>query len=299
MRKWLAVLFFLGAFAFPFSANAQAPSSLKLTSLQVQLWPEYDQPSMLVICDFKLPAATALPVTINYPIPTGANLVAVATQSADGNLLNTEYAGPTTNGDWQIVSVKVQTQSTYHIEYYQPLTKNGNTRQFTYVWPGAYAVEDFKMNIRIPVDTTNITTDPIMDTSQSSDGTSYLVKDFSSLNANQQFTLKVNYIKTSNALSAQQTVKPSEPLGPNTEGRVMLSNYLPYFLGGVGIVLIVGGLVYFWQSNRGRKSGNRKRHVKAEVKEAASDVYCHQCGTRAHSGDRFCRVCGTKLRLGE
>ncbi len=299
MRKWLAVLFFLGMFAFPFPANAQTQPALTLSKLQVQLWPEYDQPSMLVICDFQLPAPTALPVTVDFPIPKDANLMAVASQSANGNLLNADYAGPTPSGDWQIVSVKVSTQSTYHIEYYEPIAKDGNARQFTYVWPGNYAASDFSMDIRIPVDTTTITTDPLMASSQGSDGTSYLTKDFGPLTASRQFTLKVNYVKTSDALSTQQTVKPSQPLGPNTEGRVMLSNYLPYFLGGVGIVLIAGGLIYFWQSNRGRKPGDRRRHAKAESREAASDIYCHQCGARAHTHDRFCRVCGTKLRLGE
>lgn len=301
MRKWLAILFFFGMFALPFSASAQTPASLKLTKLQVQLWPEYDQPSMLVICDFQLPAATALPVTVDFPIPKDASLVAVATLNTDGNLLNAEYAGPTTSGDWQIISVKVSIQSTYHIEYYEPISKDGTTRQFNYVWPGAYATDDFNMNIRIPVDTTNITTDPIMTSSQSSDGTNYLTKDLGPMATSQQFTLKVNYIKTSDTLSAQQTVKPSQPLGPTTEGRVMLSNYLtsPYFIGFIGIVLIAGGMVYFWQSNRGRKSGDRKRHAKAENSEAKSETYCAQCGARAHNGDRFCRVCGTKLRLGE
>ena len=299
MRKWLAVLFFFGVFAFPFSASAQTQAPLKLTSLQVQLWPEYDQPSVLVICDFELPAATPLPITVNFPIPKDGNLVAVASQSSDGNLLNTDYTGPTTSGDLQIVSVKVQTQAIYHLEYYQPITKTGNTRQFTFLWPGNYAADDFNMNVRIPLDTTNITTEPIMSSSQSSDGTNYLMKDFGPLAANQQFTLNVNYTKTSDTLAAQQTVKPSQPLGSNTPGRVMLSNYLPYFLGGVGIVLIAGGLVYFWQSNRGRKSSDRKRHTKSDPNEAQSDVYCHQCGTRAHGTDRFCRVCGTKLRLAE
>jgi hypothetical protein len=27
------------------------------------------------------------------------------------------------------------------------------------------------------------------------------------------------------------------------------------------------------------------------------ELYCHECGTRAQTGDRFCRVCGSKLRV--
>ena len=45
MRKRLLILFLLGLFAYPISVRAQEP--LKLTTLQVQLRPEYDQPSML------------------------------------------------------------------------------------------------------------------------------------------------------------------------------------------------------------------------------------------------------------
>ncbi len=52
MRRWFVLLFILGIAALPFSAQAQ--SAVKFSSLQIQLWPEYDQPSMLVICEFKL-----------------------------------------------------------------------------------------------------------------------------------------------------------------------------------------------------------------------------------------------------
>ncbi len=297
MQKWLSVLLLLGVFAFPHTVRAQ--TDIKLTSIQVQLWPEYDQPSMLVIYDFKLSADTSLPINVDVRIPKDGNLVAVASQNTDGTLVDyTDYEGPTTSGDWQVITLKIQTQADYHLEYYEPINKTGDMRQFSYLWPGDYATDDFNMNVRIPVDTTNITTDPIMGSTQSSDGTSFLFKDFGPQAAGQQFTLNVNYTKTSDTLAAQQAVKPSLPLGGDTPGRVMLSNYLPYFLGGVTVVLILAGLVFFWQSNRINKSTVRKRHPRVE-NEAQSDVYCHQCGTRAHASDRFCRVCGTKLRVGE
>lgn len=299
MRKWLAVLLFLGIFAFPFSARAQ--NEIKLTGVQVQLWPEYDQPSMLVIYDFKLPDGIKLPVNISIRFPAEASLVAVASQSADGSLLNTDYVGPTKTADqnWQTVTVNIQTQATYHIEYYQPLSKSGQQRQFSYIWPGDFPVDDLSISVRVPVDTTNMITDPIMKATQSADGTSYLIKDFGAQGTGQEFSLQVSYTKTTDNLTvSQQNIQPSQPLGANTPGRVMLTNYLPYILGGLGILLIAGGLLYFWQSSRGRQLRGRKRHAAAQTEEeVGSDIYCHQCGTRARVHDRFCRVCGTKLRV--
>jgi hypothetical protein len=297
MRKWLVVAFLLGVLTVPFSASAQG--QVKLGSLEVQLWPEYDQPSMLLIYDFKLPEDASLPAAVSIHMPKDANLIAVASQAADGALVNAEYEGPTASGDWQVVTIKVQTQTTYHLEFYEPLSKSGTVRQFTYLWPGDYAADDFSISLRVPVDTTNITTDPTLQASQAADGASYLLKDFGPLAAGQQVTLNINYTKTSDKLSvAQQNVQPSAPLNANTPGRVMLSNYLPYILGGLGLILIVGGLLYFWRSGRGGTSEGRRRHP-AKEDERKSDVYCHQCGTRAQVGDRFCRVCGTKLRLAE
>ncbi len=298
MRKWLAVAFLLGVLAVPSSAGAQG--GIKLASLEVQLWPEYDQPSMLLIYDFKLTEGASLPADVSIHLPKDANLIAVASQNADGALVNAEYDGPTTSGDWQIVIVKVQTQTTYHLELYEPLSKSGSVRQFTYLWPGDHAVDDLGISLRVPVDTTNVTTDPMLQASQAADGTSYLQKDFGSLAAGQQVTLSINYTKTSDKLSvAQQNVQPSAPLDASTPGRVMLSNYLPYILGGLGLILIAGGVVYFWRSGKGSASEAHRRHPAKNEKGGQSDVYCHQCGTRAQVGDRFCRVCGTKLRLGE
>lgn len=299
MQRWLLVVVSLGVMALARPAQGQIPISL--SSLEVQLWPEYDQPSVLVIYDFRLPASTQLPVNIAIRFPKDANLTAVASQAADGSYLNTSYVGPSVGDPWQTVTVQIRSTAVYHMEYYQPLSKSGGVRQFSYLWPGDYAVDDFGVSVRTPLDTTNLTTDPAMPSAQGSDGATYLKKDFGAVGLGQQIPIQLNYTKTSDALSAsQQDLRPSQPLGANTPGRVMLSNYLPYIVGALGLALIIGGAVYFWQSSRGNRAA-RPRHRARAVPggEIESDVYCHQCGTRARVGDHFCRVCGTRLRQPE
>jgi hypothetical protein len=297
MRRWLAFLFVLGVLFIPMGAQAQSP--IKLSILQVQLWPEYDQPSMLVIYDFKLPDSVKLPVSVAMNFPKDAHLVAVASLASDGSLLNTDYSGPTVNEAWQSITIQIQTQTTYHIEYYQPLSRTGNQRQFNYVWPGDYAIDDISVSIRLPPDTTSIVTDPDMKSAKGADGSSNLIKDFGALAAGQQFPLQLTYTKTTNTLSVPaESVQPSKPIGSNTPGRVLLSNYLPYVLGALGILAIGAASIYLLRPQSRQALQRRQTHRPHEAAHGKTEVYCHQCGARAEPGDQFCRVCGTRLGAG-
>lgn len=298
MRRWLAVLILLGVFAIPFAVEAQTP--IKLSMLQVQLWPEYDQSSMLVIYDFKLPDSVKLPISVAMTFPKEAHLVAVASQASDGSLVNTDYLGPTVGDSVQTITIQIQTPTTYHIEYYQPLSRTGNQREFTYLWPGDYAIDDISVSIRVPPDTTSIVTDPIMKATKGADGSSDLIKDFGALAAGQDFPLRITYVKTSDTLTVPpESVQPSKPLGSNTPGRVLLSNYLPYILGAIGIVAVGAASIYLLQPRNRFAAQKRQTHRPRAETRGKAEVYCHQCGARAEPGDRFCRVCGTQLRLGE
>jgi hypothetical protein len=298
MRRFSFVFLVGGLLLFPASAQAQGP--VRLSSVQVQLWPEYDQPSMLVIYDFQLPDQVQLPVAVSIRFPKDANLMAVASQAAGENLLNTDYTGPTVAGDWQMITIEVQSVATYHVEYYEPLSFSGMLRKFSYAWPGDHAVDDLNVAVRLPVDATDVQAEPAMESVSSSDGTPYLRQDFGAMQSGQQLTLNLTYSKATNDLTASQTdLQPSKPLGSDTPGRVMLSNYAPYVAGMLGLLLIAGGGLYLWQSKRSRSPARERRHRSSGQAGAGSDsdIYCHQCGTRAQPGDRFCRVCGTRLRL--
>jgi hypothetical protein len=98
------------------------------------------------------------------------------------------------------------------------------------------------------------------------------------------------------------SVRSTEPLANNTVWPIDLQSILPWILGVLGLGLIVGGGLWYWQSGKQDKPPKRRRRSRASHEESTvigieQGVYCHQCGKRAASGDRFCRSCGTKLRV--
>jgi hypothetical protein len=302
MRKLFLILV-LGIFlAFPSSAFAQ--NDVTFTSMTVQLWPEYDQPSMLVIVDFALDPNTKFPVNLAFRLPLDANLIAVATYATDGSLLNAVFEGPTVKGETQVFTVTLPS-ATARFEYYQPITFSGSQRVFSYIWNGDYAVDAFNMRVLEPVDTTSLTTVPKLNSISEKDGLKYFDGKPVKLAAGEQFALNLQYTKTTSTLiaSSQGGVQPSAPVDENTPGRVSFNfnKMLPYIIGGVGVLLIAGGFLYYLRSGRSPSKRVRRRAnaTNEESEEVVEESYCPQCGTRAKSNDRFCRVCGARMRRQE
>jgi hypothetical protein len=117
----------------------------------------------------------------------------------------------------------------------------------------------------------------------------------------------MDYTKANDDLSASNLqVQPSAPLDETTTGRATnIGSLLPWILGGLGLVLIVGGGVWYWKSGLNRestdKSGRKRVRRSAATSPPATSaegaaIYCTNCGKRASASDRFCRTCGTPLR---
>jgi len=290
MRKWL-VLFSALCLLIPLSVQAQG--TVALDSLKIRLWSEYDQPSMLVIYEFNVTSDTLVPTSVDIKIPKTANIIAVAYEE-NGELLNADFKGPVEDDRWQVITFLVQSQNIYRLEYYQPLVRKGDLRKFSQEWAGEYAVNDFSIELQIPLDSTGIQTDPAIPFVQEQTSLSGGAMK-GGLEAGQPYQVNLQYIRTSEELSISSSppVEPSMPLTSDAEGRVSLNN-LPYILGGIGVLLVGAALVYAWRANASHSQKPRSR--RRSTTQENTIIYCHECGARAQAGDRFCRTCGNKLR---
>ncbi len=288
--------------------GARAQSDVRLAHLQIDLWPEYDRPEMLVIFRASLAADVTLPVDVTFRIPAAAGEPnAVAVRQPDGALLNAMYERQIEER-WAYVTITA-TAPEIQLEYYDPqLEKRDQARHFEFVWVGEYDVESMIVLVQQPLGALQMSIEPDLgEFEPGSDGLQYYVMEIGAPSAGDAFSVKVDYQKSNDALSIESfQVQPSAPIAETTQGRadISLLTLLPWILGGFGVFLVVGGIFWYWRSgqdisepkrtSRGRRAASGRQEAFDE--NVNSGVYCHQCGKRAASGDRFCRTCGTRLR---
>lgn len=294
MRKWLILL---TALVLMIPSPARAQGTLKLDSLKVLLWAEYDQPSMLVINDFTLTDDTQVPTTMDIRLPKDANITAVAYLSGGDYLLANYQPQPEEDANWQMIKLFVTERTTYRVEYYQPLVRNGDQRSFNFQWMGDFSVNEFDVEVQVPNDSKGVKTDPAIPLTQSQSFMSGGAM-ASGLTEGETYQLQLEYSRSSETAivtPVSSDVQPITPVDENTDGRSTLDN-LPLFLGGFGVALILAALVYFFrgQSSQVRTAKSRRRTHTSQ--ESSVVRYCPECGTRSNEGDRFCRTCGSKLR---
>jgi hypothetical protein len=286
----------------PTIALAQSP--ITLPAVEVDLWPEYDDPGMLVIYRVTLPTDVSLPAIVNLRIPASAGKPnAVAARQPDGSLVNLNY-DQTTDGSWNELAI-MATSPEIQVEYYDPnLKKDDIQRSFTYEWLGDYAVQALTLQVQQPFDASQIrfSPDDFGAGEPAGDGLTYYNENIGPVPAGQPFKIQLSYEKPTDDLTIKRLNLQSASVANTSASR--FGSYLPWVIGILGAGLIIGGVVWYVNVRRAKtapKNRNRARHKSAAQKPgvvpaAEEYVYCSQCGKRAASGDRFCRACGSELR---
>lgn len=303
MRKVVLALAVLFLLLSPAAANAQA--GIAFSRVTIKLWPEYDRPDMLVICDFLLSSDVPLPAEVRVRIPAAAGepyVIAVGPSPEAISDQNVEYTLRPA-GDWLEVTVRLPADSrAMRLEYYDPgLARDGQTRRYRLEWPADYAVDSLFVSFQMPIGATNLVlTPPLSSTRLGGDGLHYYEGEFGPLAVGETFLLSAVYQKEGDDLSISTLpVQPAGPLDQRLSGSLAWNAVLPWLLGLLGLLLIVGGLAgFFYRQGGSRRESASRRQGGRRPKEAGPEepVYCSQCGKRAQPGDLFCRACGTRLR---
>jgi hypothetical protein len=290
---------------------AQAQSrALGLASVAIELWPEYDRPTVLVQISGTLDPGVALPaaVVVRLPAASGGPL-AVATRTAAGALVNAPYT-TTVSGDQILVTLQADTAD-FHVEYYDPaLAITGAARAYTFRWTTDYAVAAAAVRVQAPVDSSQLTADPALTAAgPGDDGLNYYTNSLGALAAGQAVSLRLAYSKSSSTLSSEKlTASPAKtPAAPPA-----LTFASPWLWGGVAAGLLVFAVAVwaFWwlrvsQRETSPKAIRRRRPARLDRARRAgaprdpapaATGFCTQCGRRLVADDRFCRSCGAPVR---
>jgi hypothetical protein len=306
MRKWFSLLILAALLFLPVGAKAQGP--VDFATLDVSIWPEYDTPTVLVIYRISLGPQVTLPVDVTVKMPpTVGKLAAVAVGNTADTVSDTGVDYKFTPGnDFATVTVKA-TGRFLHIEYYDPaLIINGSQHSYRYSWNGDNAVERFGFDLRQPLQSSNLSTEPALSAPvKDTEGFETSTYSKTNLKAGDTLSFAIQYQRDTDAPSTSfMKIESTTPLDQTVTGQSNWTTYLPWLLGALGFALLfVAGWIY-WSSGRNTRAAatTRRRHMNRTASEPAASggqVHCSQCGKRAEPADRFCRACGTRLRRRE
>jgi hypothetical protein len=287
---------------------AQAQDNIALNALTIELWPEYDKPSMLVILRGTLDPKVTLPTTITVHIPAASGgPSAVAEQDPNGQLFNASF---TTTPLGETIAVHLQMRfASFQVEYYDPgLNIAGEAREYTFQWIADFPVAAATVRVQEPVDTHDLNAEPPITLAGSSGlGLNYYTASLGALSAGQTISLHLRYSKSTSTLSAErvsQSAAAPTPVqaAPVLEAPLERSQLSPTFLIVAGLsllslALISWGMVLLVRNRRAAPhSGNPTSVPRRSPKPEGSARFCTQCGQPTLAGDRFCRNCGAPLR---
>ncbi|MEE9512613.1 MAG: hypothetical protein V3V46_00925 [Anaerolineales bacterium] len=277
-------------------------SASPLERLEIALWPEFDQPGVLVILSGVLSSSVELPAHVEIPVPMMyGEPSAVAIKGPQDQLFAADYQRRV-QGQWATIVMEAESTGIW-IEFYADITYEGDKRSFTFFWPGGMDIGDFQYEIQQPEGAANIQVTPRGVAGVHTDGLIYHSATYGSLPPASQALISFAYEKQGSELSinAQPKIdRPDEVRGETPD----LSKMLPYILGGVGLVLIAAGVIMYVRFKRRDSATSqprkrkRRRKKTSEYREEvdASPIYCHLCGAQAGASDHYCRRCGAQLR---
>ncbi len=293
MKKLIFIILFIMILVVPSAVSAQ--EQLSIDSLQIEFWPEYDRPDMLVLYNIQLSEDTVLPVSLSFRIPASAgepNAVAIA---SDDRWINADYSTEAL-GDWTLVNI-VADSNLVHLEYYDPnLQIDGFSRNFEFTWLGDYAVNFLQYKIQEPLNSSNLSISVPASVAIPESGLNYYFSEFNDVKLGETFSVTISYNKSSNDLS----FSPSETSTTDNPSPLSLQLNPRYLLGIFAVALIAYGIYNNFKPTKTITRGTRKKVSRglkpSRRKTEPENVFCHNCGTSGSKKDKFCRECGEKRR---
>ena len=287
------------------AVSAAAPQSeTVLSSLGIDLWPDYDRPGVLVIYRATIAPHVSLPARLVFRIPAAAGLPnAVAERPAGGQLITLPY-DRTVDGETALIDLTAS-RPIVQLEYYDPaITRDGVRRSFAFTWSGDFEVQDFGISLQQPALARNFTTVPeAIRATASVDGLTYHTLSRAGVKDGETVEVQASYEQASDQLSVETIAPvvapvPTTPAAGNdaaSDNRTMRMAFAALLVSAAAVV--VGLMV---RGQRQARSAPRPtpapRTARSDASGGKATRFCTQCGAGVDGGDRFCQRCGAALK---
>jgi hypothetical protein len=316
-RFLLIVILCLIVLAGPASAQdvpSASGDTSSLSELEIALWPEFDQPEVLVIYRGLFAPDTVLPVPVEIRIPADVGQpTAVAYVGEAGQRFNQEYT-TRVEGDELVVAFDLGVLG-FQLEYYDTLpVDSAGQRQYTYAYAADYPVMALRLEFQVPPSAEGFRLDPAADSVvQESDGLTYHLVEAGPMAQGQPRSWTFFYQKDNSDLTASAFTSPGEPTPPAPAVAAGADNSaVLIFL--VAFVALVGvGAGAFWlgrraqsipqteplptkpSKRRGSGRSSKPERPPASPSPRQEKLFCYKCGVPLRTDADFCHSCGAAV----
>ena len=283
---------------------AVAQGELAIPQASLKLWPEYDDPGVLVIFAGDFADTATFPQTVAFPVAAGArNIQATVNDPAKG-LLSQEWSKQDDKVAYMLP------QPGFHLEYYVDRPPSGDKRQIVHTFEAPYPIQSLEVAVQQPARATDFSVTPQpSSTVIGPDGLTYHMINLNNLAAGEQREIAISYVKTDSSLSSPQLALTNATPAAQAEmptatqpSPAAETSWLPFLLIGLGLLALVGIGVYWFLTRRraAAPAGPARRPTvsappqpAARPSPAGAVTFCTQCGNALRPDDRFCAQCGT------
>lgn len=237
--------------------------------LEISLWPEYDDPRLLVIYRGELAEDPKNPLA--FALPNTAQVHAVAYMGPAGTLLTAEWQLlPSENG--QIVLFTPKSRR-FQLEYYDDVLGTSPERAFVFRFVSdRYEIRDLEIEVQQPLRAQGLQGGPALEPrGADTRGFSYFGRRVGAVAPGTLVEQRVSYRKT----DALPSLRPAAQLS------------LVWIGVGAGLGLIALGIAGFLWFRR------RRAVSPANV----SAQFCARCGYRFRADEQFCPQCGQRRAM--
>jgi hypothetical protein len=292
LRKYLLAiltgLVCLSVYLFPNAVPAQSASEpTGLSNMTLWIYPEYDDPRLLVMTEGRLTGVTA-PAQIRFLVPSAAEMYSAGSIDAQG-----KYSGgppdrkASSISGWDEISYTVTT-NVFRIEFYDPVIPTEANKSFSYDFRSVYPISDLKVIVQVPTKATDFSVVPAgVKTTEGS----FAVYTYSlvSPKLDEPLHFDISYSKS----DPNPSVGTPTPAAGNSASAKKLNILWPV-LGIVGLLLIV--IMVLWLiKTRNKMNPVKSAPVVSSKNTKQRSKFCSQCGKRLDYPSKYCPYCRNKI----
>jgi mono/diheme cytochrome c family protein len=284
------------------SPIATSRPDLRIAQLHLSIWPEYDDPRVLIMFRGEMTPSTAFPTRITLPLPQGADIIGAGIISTQNELLLQPYQVMSKEPD-DSLELNLSSPRFFVEFYFDPLGSDAN-KHFTYTFSTPYALGHLEVDVQEPLRATNFTTDPqSMRQGKDEQGFTRHLFAYDNIARGEAKSFTIAYTKTATGPSiAKSQPEPEVASQPRRTRNTMLMASV--FL--AGAIVLVGGGAWFWTTYQRRRKATLQTQVPSHAAQPRGSVpdipaanhpnFCSNCGRKLQPTYRFCPGCGGPIR---